>query len=89
MVLASLGWGNIALILLGLVLLVSGPYIIYRTIQTVVRSYREWFEGKLFDRVRRVVGALLSHGLNLIIGILFFLAGILFIWNNLRGGALV
>jgi uncharacterized membrane protein YidH (DUF202 family) len=71
--------GNIVLILLGLLLVISGPVITYRTVKGVLARRKEdpkadvqWF----------------SNGLNLIIAILFFLAGILFVANNLKGNPL-
>ena len=71
--------GNIVLILLGLVLLGSGPYIGYRTVTGVLERRRtdptakvHWF----------------SNGINILIAVLFFFAGILFIMNNLRGNPL-
>lgn len=71
--------GNIVLIILGLLLVVSGPVITYRTVKGVLMRKKEepnadvqWF----------------SNGLNLVIAILFFLAGILFIINNLKGNPL-
>ncbi len=71
--------GNVVLILLGILLVISGPLIIYRTV-TGVKSRRkvdpkadvQWF----------------SNGLNLVIAVLFFLAGILFVVNNLKGNPL-
>jgi uncharacterized membrane protein YidH (DUF202 family) len=72
--------GNYVLILLGLVLIASGPYIAYRTLKDI--------------RSRRALGDVLnlqqwlSHGLNFVIAFLFAFAGVLFIWNNLRGNPL-
>lgn len=63
---------NIALIILGVVLLVSGPYIIYRTGLSISKGQFQTFSGIL----------------NLVIAVLFTLAGFLFIRNNLRGNPL-
>lgn len=71
--------GNIALIILGAILLLSGPFIIYRTVVGVVRRRREDPKASLHP---------FSNGLNVVIAILFFLAGLLFIINNLRGNSL-
>lgn len=71
--------GNIVLILLGLVLLGSGPYIGYRTVTGVLQRRRE-------DPTAKVHW--FSNGINILIAVLFFLAGILFIVNNLRGNPL-
>lgn len=70
---------NIALILVGVALVASGPIIIYRTLRGMMNIRRvdphgdvHWF----------------SNGINLLIAVVFFLAGILFIINNLRGNPL-
>ena len=71
--------GNIILILVGIALVISGPVIIYRTIMGV----------KL--RLKADPSAdkhLFSNGLNFVIAVLFFIAGILFVVNNLRGNPL-
>jgi hypothetical protein len=71
--------GNIVLIIVGVLLFLSGPYIIYRTIDGVVVRRRQDAKAPLH---------IFSNGLNFIIAILFFIAGILFIINNLRGNPL-
>ena len=71
--------GNIVLILVGVLLVLSGPLIVYKTIQGMRQRKKadpnaemHWF----------------SNGLNFVIALLFFLAGLLFIFNNLRGNPL-
>ena len=79
---ASLGpiqSGNIILILVGLLLIVSGPVICYRTVKGVMARRKE--DPKADVQV-------FSNGLNLLIAVLFFLAGILFVVNNLKGNPL-
>lgn len=71
--------GNIILIIVGVALVLSGPYIVYRTVTGVMERRRADPKAKLH---------LLSNGLNFLIAALFFLAGILFIVNNLRGNPL-
>jgi len=71
--------GNIVLILVGVLLILSGPLIIYRTITGVMKRRKEDPKASL---------QIFSNGLNFIIAILFFGAGILFIVNNLRGNPL-
>ncbi|MCB0403490.1 MAG: hypothetical protein KDD51_01795 [Bdellovibrionales bacterium] len=71
--------GNIILIVLGAALVVSGPYITYRTIKGVM------------DARKQDPGApvhYFSNGINFLIAIVFFFAGILFIRNNLAGNPL-
>lgn len=72
--------GNVVLILVGILLIASGPYIVYRTVQGVLLRRRE-------DPTVRVQW--FSNGINILIAVLFFLAGILFVINNLRGNPLV
>lgn len=72
--------GNIVLILVGIALVISGPVIIYRTVQGVKKRRAEDPKASL---------QIFSNGLNFIIAILFFVAGICFIVNNLRGNPLV
>ena len=67
---------NVVLILVGVVLILSGPYILYRTVQGMMMRRRENPAASL---------QLFSNGLNVIIAVLFFCAGILFVINNLRG----
>lgn len=71
--------GNYVMIVLGAVLVGSGPLIIYKTITGVLKRRREDPSANLHP---------ISNGLNFVIAILFFLAGILFILNNLRGNPL-
>lgn len=71
--------GNYLLILLGILLVLSGPYIIYRTVTGVKQRRQADPNAKIFW---------LSNGINFLIAFLFFFAGILFIWNNLRGNPL-
>ena len=71
--------GNIVLILLGVILTLSGPYIIYRTITGIIASRKEDANASLHW---------FSNGLNFLIAVIFFMAGILFITNNLKGNPL-
>ena len=71
--------GNIILIIVGVLLVLSGPLIIYRTVKGVLERRRFDPQAKLH---------VFSNGLNFLIAVLFFLAGILFIVNNLRGNPL-
>lgn len=75
----SLETGNIVLILVGAILVLSGPFIIYRTVKGVMERRRA---------DPKTAFHAFSDGLNFLIAILFFLAGILFIVNNLRGNPL-
>jgi uncharacterized membrane protein YidH (DUF202 family) len=72
--------GNYVLILLGLVLVGLGPYITYRTVVDIQRrrKNKETLQLKQWA----------SHGLNLLIAVLFLFAGVLFVCNNLRGNPL-
>ena len=70
---------NIVLIIVGIILICSGPYIIYRTVQGIMIRRRE-------DPVASL--QVPSNVLNAIIAILFFAAGILFVINNLKGNLL-
>jgi hypothetical protein len=69
--------GNIVMMILGALLVGSGPVIIYRTVRGWIKN-RSQIDAKV----------LLSDGLNLLIAVVFFVAGILFIVNNLRGNPL-
>ncbi len=71
--------GNIVLIIVGALLILSGPYIVYRTITGVMERRRADPKASLH---------VFSNGLNFLIAVLFFVAGILFIINNLRGNPL-
>ena len=72
-------WGNWALIVIGLGLIISGPVFVYRTLQTIKRIKREDPKASIQP---------FNNGFNLLIGVLFFFAGILFVLNNLRGNPL-
>lgn len=72
-------WGNWALIGVGILLIFGGPTVIYRTITGVVKSRRENPQASVQP---------LNNGFNILIGVLFFVAGLLFVWNNLRGNPL-
>lgn len=74
-----LEWGNFALIGVGLALLLSGPVIVFRTLQAVKKIRQENPKASIQP---------FNNGFNLVIGVLFFGAGILFILNNLRGNPL-
>ena len=71
--------GNIVLILVGVALVISGPLIVYKTVTGVIARRKADPKAKLHG---------ISNGLNFVIAILFFIAGILFILNNLRGNPL-
>ncbi len=70
---------NYLLMLLGAVLIFSGPYIFYRTFKGLKEKRAQNPEVKFHW---------FNDTLNLIIAVLFFLAGILFIINNLKGNPL-
>jgi hypothetical protein len=71
--------GNIILIIVGAALVLSGPYIVYRTITGVQQRRKADPTASL---------NVFSNALNFLIAVLFFIAGILFIVNNLRGNPL-
>lgn len=71
--------GNFVLIGVGILLILSGPLISYRTVKGMIDARRANPEAELHG---------FSNGLNLIIAVLFFAAGILFVLNNLRGNPL-
>jgi hypothetical protein len=71
--------GNIILIIVGAGLVLSGPYIVYRTVFGVLERRKTDPKANLH---------LVSNGINFLIAVLFFMAGILFIVNNLRGNPL-
>lgn len=71
--------GNIVLIIVGAILVLSGPFIIWRTVSGVMQRRREDPSANLH---------IISNGLNFLIAVLFFVAGILFIVNNLKGNPL-
>lgn len=68
--------GNIVLIILGIALVILGPYIAYRTVLDIRKrkdaKRSQWW----------------SHALNFVIAGLFLFAGTLFVINNLRGNPL-
>jgi hypothetical protein len=72
-------WGNWALILIGFGLIAGGPWIVYRTIETIRKIRREDPKASIQP---------FNNGFNILIGILFFGSGILFVLNNLRGNPL-
>jgi hypothetical protein len=72
-------FANIALALLGFILIWAGPYICYRTIIGVRKARKADPKASLH---------VFNNGLNLLIGVCFFFAGILFVVNNLRGNPL-
>ena len=71
--------GNIALIIVGIILVLSGPFIIYKTVVGVMNRRKKDPNAKLH---------VISNGLNFLIAVLFFIAGLLFIINNMRGNPL-
>jgi di/tricarboxylate transporter len=71
--------GNVVLIILGVILTLSGPYITYRTVIGMIKSRNEDPKASL---------NLFSNSLNFLIAVIFFLAGILFVVNNLKGNPL-
>jgi hypothetical protein len=72
-------FGNIMLIIVGIVLLGAGPVIVYRTVRGMVEARRQDPKANLHW---------ISNIINVIIGLLFFGAGICFIANNFRGNPL-
>lgn len=71
---------NYVLILLGIVLIGSGPYIAYRTLKDIGAKKRSG------EKLTLQQGG--SHALNFVIAVLFLFAGILFVVNNLKGNPL-
>ena len=72
-------FGNIVMMCLGVALVVSGPVIVYRTIKGIVEKRKIDPKSDMH---------LISNGINLLIAVLFGIAGVLFIINNLRGNPL-
>jgi hypothetical protein len=72
-------WGNIALIFVGFGLILGGPVIIYRTVKAVRKIRKEDPQASIQP---------FNNGFNMLIGLLFFWAGILFVLNNLKGNPL-
>lgn len=65
--------------IIGALLVLLGPFIVYKTIKGMKKKHeadpeasKHWF----------------SNGLNFLIAVVLFIAGILFIINNLRGSLL-
>jgi H+/Cl- antiporter ClcA len=71
--------GNIVLIVVGLVMIISGPWIIYNVVTGLVRVRRTDPQAE----VQKV-----NMGTNLVIAVILFFAGILFVKNNLSGNPL-
>ncbi len=72
--------GNFILILVGVFLVLLGPYIVYRTVTDVRRRKQAG------EAIKAQTWA--SHALNFLIAALFLFAGVLFVVNNLRGNPL-
>ena len=72
--------GNYVLILVGIILIGSGPYILYRTVTGVLKARAADPNAKLH---------VINNSINILIGIALFFAGILFVINNLRGNPLL
>lgn len=70
---------NYVLILVGIALVLSGPLITYKTIVGMKKIRREDPKASIHP---------ISNGLNFVIALMFFIAGILFVINNLRGNPL-
>ena len=75
----SIETGNVVLILIGLILIVSGPIIVYRTTIDILRRRKRDSKAKIHY---------FSTFINYLIAVLFLLAGILFVINNLKGNPL-
>ncbi len=71
---------NYLLILLGVVLTLLGPYITYRTVVDIQRRWK--------NKESLTLQQWGSHALNILIALLFFFAGLLFVYNNLQGNPL-
>lgn len=78
----TLQTANILLMLLGGVLVVSGPIIIYKTLQGMK------LERDIVRKSHQKALNTASNALNFVIAVVFSLAGVLFILNNLRGNPL-
>lgn len=74
----SIELGNIVLILVGIALVIVAIVILYRTAKGLVRR-------KDTEQSKNVALYLASELLNLVIGVVFLIAGVLFVLNNLRG----
>lgn len=69
--------GNWLLIVLGIGMIVCGPWMVVSAIKSEIRS-----------RALKAKSDWFNTGFNLIVGPVLFLAGILFVINNLRGNPL-
>ena len=72
-------WGNWALIVIGIGLIVGGPWIVFKTFSGIKKIRQEDPQASIQP---------FNNGFNILIGVLFFGAGILFVINNLRGNPL-
>jgi len=72
-------WGNWALIVIGIALIIGGPWIVFKTVSGIKKIRREDPQASIQP---------FNNGFNILIGVLFFGAGILFVLNNLRGNPL-
>ena len=70
---------NIVMMILGVVLIGSSPIIIYRTVRGEKMRLRDNPEVKI---------QWFNSGLNIVIAVVFLVAGVFFIINNLRGNPL-
>ncbi len=70
---------NYVLILVGIGLIISGPVITYKTIQGIKKIRQEDPKASIHP---------ISNGLNFVIALMFFIAGFLFVINNLKGNPL-
>ena len=76
---APLEKANYILIAMGIGLFIGGGVILYRTGMGVIRLKKADPKANLH---------LFSNGLNVLIGLVFMGAGVLFVMNNLRGNPL-
>lgn len=70
---------NIVMMILGVVLIGSSPVIVYRTVRGEKMRLRDNPEVKI---------QWFNSGLNIVIAVVFLVAGVFFIINNLRGNPL-
>lgn len=71
--------GHILLMITGVLLFFGGPVIAYRTARGMLRIRREDPKASLHW---------VSNSINFLIAVMFFVAGIFFVLNNLRGNPL-
>lgn len=71
--------GNIVLIMVGGLLQIGGVVIIYRTVMGMVRARKKDPRAPLY---------VFSNAINIVIAVVFMIAGVLFVINNLRGNPL-